>query len=159
MIISLFILQTMNTLIVASALFISIVWAGITVVTQLALKKIHIMTWFTITVIATFVVACTTIPFYSSIILQDIKIHPRTIIISLVAMLLTLVVGQFLYYYVLKHTPHRSYTTALLYTTPLFVLLIGLVVLKDEKVSYAGVLGVVLIFFGSVIMSVNIKNQ
>jgi drug/metabolite transporter (DMT)-like permease len=138
----------------AYALVCSLAWAIVTISHRHNMSNVHIVTAFSVVAIISFSVFILVLPFYHRTILNDFKHNSKSIIMhGTIFMTFYLVLGQLLYYYVLHNASNINYIMPILYTTPLFALMLGYYVLK-ERVTPGGIVGCLFIVIGAAIIAI-----
>jgi drug/metabolite transporter (DMT)-like permease len=95
-----------------------------------------------------------TIPFFYKDIKHDLEIiNSNDILLILFESVVLVFIGNFIYYYVLKHVD-ANIVSALYASTPFFTLILAYAFLH-EKINLYGVLGILFIVFGVVLITLN----
>lgn len=139
------------------ALLISFVWALVAVYSRHILRDMNIITWFTLNIIILIASLFVIVPLYRSVLIEDIKKQNNWVLIVIIG-ILNIVIGQYFYFYLLKHTKNINYIMPILYTSPLFVVVLGYLVLK-ERISLMVFIGCVFIVIGTMIVGFNTMSD
>lgn len=136
------------------ALLCSLSWAIIAISHRHFMTSVNIITAFTIAAVAMFATMLVILPFNYKTITHDLKTHTRTIALhTIVYITIYIAIGQFLYYYTINNTHNLNYVMPILYTTPLFAVILGYFLLK-ENVTLGGIVGCLLIVIGSSVIAI-----
>ena len=142
-----------NTYILIS-LFISFLWGSSTVIHKYFVQKLNILTiMFISTIVYT---ACLLLfaAFNQKHLIHDYNIiNNNDIVIIALTSIITGFFANYLYFYVLKDH-ESSLISALIYSCPIFTLLLAYLLL-NERVDKYGILGIIFVVFGVGFISLN----
>ena len=143
---------------VAIALFIALLWGVQPVIHKYLLKDVDYVVLMIVSSIVYF--ACVlgfTVYNWKVFSTNVVALSPANLGIIAVMTVFTAFIANLLYFFVLKD--HASYvTSALIYASPVFTLVVAVLFLK-EKVSLYGLAGVLLIVAGVVVLALNDRRQ
>jgi len=139
------------------SLFIAFLWGIQPVIHKYLLKKINGITLMLISSIVYLLAVCLTVVVMSKTnknIVDDLRTLTSTdFIIIIVTAIFTVFLANMIYYYVLKDH-ETSFIASLMYTSPIFTLILSYLFLK-EKIEWIGILGIILMFLGVGCVSFN----
>jgi len=147
----------MNTIPLLLTLVSAFLWGISPIVAKSLLQKFHHYT--IMMVFPVIYVACLLVifPFYGKEFLKDMeKVNQKDVIMMLFQGVGVLFFGNIIYYYVLKDN-NSSIVTALEGCAPLFTLVFAYYLL-NEKISFIGLIGILLIILGVICVSQNDKK-
>ena len=136
------------------ALCVSLLWGTVPVVHKYLLTKYQPITIMVLSNVVYLSLLLVTLIFEQKAFTNDLKKMPRTDLLIIVsAAVCGLYIGYKLYYYVLKD--HKSsIISALIYSSPVFTLIVAYIFLK-ERLSIYGYLGIFSILLGVMLISQN----
>lgn len=136
------------------AMIISFLWGIEPVIHKYLLQHINGITIMLITsMIYYFCVASVSFQ-HRNIIWEDMKkMSLRLWAILIVTALFTIVLGNFIYYYILKDH-ESSFVASLIYSSPIFTLVLSYMYL-NEVIDLIGIIGILLVVLGVICISMN----
>ena len=138
------------------ALFIAFLWGIQPVIHKYLLKRVNSITIMLISSIVYLIALLIKISFSQTynLFLGDIgKLTARDFLIICVTSLFTVFLANMIYYYILKDN-ETSIIVSLIYSAPVFTLLLSYLFLK-EKIDLLGIIGILLIILGVGCVSLN----
>jgi len=136
------------------ALIVSFLWGTIPVIHKYLLTKYQPITIMLLSNVIYLSLLLITLIFYRKVFINDInKMSHNDIVIIVVASISGLYIAYNIYYYILKD--HKSsIISALIYSSPIFTLIVAYLFLK-ERLSIYGYLGIFSILLGVIFISQN----
>jgi len=136
------------------SLFVAFLWGSNPIVIKLLLGKFHYYTilFFTNSIMFT----CVLLLCYSnkSLFLHDLStINARDIAILTIMPIFVAFIGNYLYYTMLK-THESSIISALVYSAPIFTLIIAYL-FTNERLTKYGIIGILMVSIGIIMISLN----
>ena len=136
------------------ALIVSFLWGTVPVVHKYLLTKYQPITIMIMSNVVYLSLLLITVVFERKAFLTDIdKMSLNDSLIIVIASIFGLYIGYKLYYYVLKDNK-TSIISALIYSSPVFTLIVAYIFLK-ERLSMYGYLGILSILLGVILISQN----
>ena len=138
------------------ALFISFLWGIQPIVHKHLLNKYNFITIMLISTIVNFsLILAVSITRNKEILVDMNKLTFRDLFILVLVSSFTIFLANMMYYYILKNH-ESSIISALVYSSPVFTLIIAYIFLK-ERLDIYGVSGIFLMIFGVILVSNNNK--
>jgi uncharacterized membrane protein len=141
---------------ITGSLTVAFLWATITLIDKHVLESLEAMTVLFIATLATIIFAGIYCLYHKESIVSDLKnVNVKLIFWICVTTFISVIAVKIIYLELLKHN-NTAIVTALMYTSPAIVLILSMILFK-EQLSLYSIIGILMIICGTILIGVSKK--